>query len=108
MKPAIFHREALETIRCFPAEVRRELGKAVFDLQRGETLKMPVSRPLPGVAAGVEELRIRERNGSCRAFCLARLERGVLVFHVFRKKTQETPKHELTLGRKRLKELLNE
>jgi phage-related protein len=108
VKPAIFHREALAAIRSFPAPVRREMGKAIFDLQKGETLKMPVSRAMPAVGIGVQEIRIRDRSGSYRAFYLARLERGVLIFHAFSKKAMQTPKREIELGRKRLKELLNE
>jgi len=108
IKPALFHRETLETIRTFPVEVRREFGKAIFDLQKGETLKMPVSRPMPGIGPGVEELRIRDRSGSYRVFYVARRERGVLVFHAFVKKTRETARREINLGRKRLKELMNE
>jgi phage-related protein len=30
VKPAIFHPSARETIRSFPVEVRKELGKAIF------------------------------------------------------------------------------
>jgi phage-related protein len=41
---------------------------------------MPVSRPMPEIGAGVEEIRIRDRSGSYRAFYLARLERGILIF----------------------------
>lgn len=41
-------------------------------------------------------------------FCYSRLARGVLVFHAFAKKTRKTPRNELALGKKRLKELLNE
>ena len=47
MKAAIFHPAARETIRAFPVEVRKELGKAVYDLQRGEALSMPLSRAMP-------------------------------------------------------------
>jgi phage-related protein len=32
----------------------------------------------------------------------------ILVFHAFEKKTQKTPIHEIELGKKRLKEFLNE
>jgi phage-related protein len=108
VKPAIFHREALAAIRSFPETVRKELGKAILDLQKGETLKMPLSRPMPIVAPGVEELRSRDRTGSYRAFYFARLERGILVFHAFIKKSQATSRRELALGRKRLKELMDE
>jgi len=105
VKPAIFHPAARETIRSFPVQVRKELGKAIYDLQRGEILAMPLARSMPSIAVGVEELRIRDRAGIYRVFCYARLARGVLVFHAFTKKSQATPKHELTLGKKRLKEL---
>ncbi len=108
MKPAVFHPAARNIIRSFPDEVRRELGKAIFDLQRGESLAMPLSRPMPSVAAGVAELRIRDRSGIYRAFYYTASVRGILVFHAFVKKRRETPKQELDTARKRLKELLDE
>lgn len=108
MKAAIFHPAVSAAIRQFPKDVRRELGKAIFDLQRGETLAMPLSRPMPSIVAGAAELGIRGRTGIYRAFYYVRSPRGILVFHAFVKKSQATPKHELDLGKKRLKELLDE
>ncbi len=108
MKAAIFHPAARDAIRLFPKGVRRELGKAIFDLQKGAVLSMPLSRPMKSVAPGVEELRIRDQTGIYRVFYYARLPSGVLVFHAFPKKSQATPRHELELGRKRLRELLDE
>lgn len=108
MKPAIFHPAARAAIRLFPEEVRRELGKAIFDLQKGEELAMPVSRPMPSVYTGVSELRIRDRSGIYRVFYYRQSSRGILVFHGFVKKTQRTPKRELEVARTRLKELLDE
>ena len=81
IKPAIFHPAARETIRGFPIEARKELGKAIYDLQLGERLSMPLSRPMTSVASGAAELRIRDRA---------------------------TPLLELNIGRSRLKELLHE
>jgi phage-related protein len=108
MKAAIFHPAARSAIRLFPEGVRRELGKAVFDLQKGQFLAMPLSRPMPSVSPGVEELRIRDRDGIYRVFYYAKLARGVLVFHAFEKKTRATPKREIQLGKKRLQEMLYE
>ncbi len=108
MKAAIFHPAARDAIRSFPEVVRRELGKAIFDLQRGEALTMPLSRPMPSIASGAAELRIRDRGGTYRVFYYAKSPRGVLVFHAFMKKSQTTPKHELDLGKKRLEELRHE
>lgn len=108
MRAAIFHPSAREAIRSFPEDVRREIGKAVFDLQRGEALGMPLSRPVPSIASGAAELRIRDKSGIYRAFYYASSSKGILVFHAFMKKTRATPTQELDLGKRRLKELLHE
>jgi phage-related protein len=108
VKAAIFHPAAREEIRSFPAEVRKELGKAIFDLQKGESLSMPLSRVMPSLAVGASELRIRDRAGIYRVFYVTKAARGILVFHAFAKKSRVTPEHELALGKKRLKELLDE
>jgi phage-related protein len=108
MKLALFHPRTREVIKTFPTAVRKELGKAIFDLQKGHTLGMPLSRPMPSVALSVEELRIRDAEGIYRTFYFKKSSRGVLVFHAFVKKTQKTPPQEIVLGRKRLKEMLDE
>lgn len=106
MKAAVFHPAAFTAIRLFPDEVRRELGKAIFDLQRGEKLAMPLSRPMSSVASGVEELRIRDRHGIYRALYYTRSPREVLVIHAFVKKTSTTAQDDIAIARKRLKEIL--
>ena len=106
MKPALFHPKARAVLRSFPEDVRREFGEAIFDLQKGVTLSMPLSRPMPSVAPGVEELRVKDRSGAYRVFYFTRLETAVLIFHAFKKRTAKTPTQEITLARKRLKEML--
>lgn len=82
------------------------LGKAIFALQTGKYLEMPLSRPVKQVGQGVEEIRLKDAAGIYRVFYLARIENCVYVFHAFQKKTQKTPQKEIDLGRKRLKEFL--
>ncbi len=108
MKPALFHPKARVALRGFPEDVRRELGKAIFDLQKGEKLSMPLSRPMPSVAPGVEELRIKDRAGAYRVFYFTRFADAILIFHAFAKKTLKTPRPEIDLAQKRLKEMLHE
>ena len=108
MKAAVFHPSARAAIRLFPEDVRREFGKAIFDLQKGESLSMPLSRGMGSIAPGAAELRIRDRSGSFRVLYYTRSARGILVFHAFVKKAQTTPKSEMALGKRRLKELLDE
>lgn len=108
MKLAVFHPKARDVIRKFPEDVRREFGKVIFDLQKGEKLSMPLSRPMSSVAPGVEELRIRDRSGTYRVFYYTKLADSVLILHAFKKKTQKTLPHEIAMGQKRLKEILDE
>lgn len=108
MKSAIFHPKAKEEIREFPEEVRRELGKAIFELQKGINIGMPLSKPIPSVAIGVEELRIKDRSGIYRTMYYKKHKDGILILSGFMKKTQKTPQQEIELAQKRLKELLNE
>lgn len=106
MKEAILHPAARLTIKAFPNEVRKEIGKAIFDLQKGEKLGVPLSRPMPSVGVGVEEIRVKDAAGIYRVFYYVKSARGILVFHAFVKKEQKTPQREIELGQKRLKELL--
>ena len=107
VRPILFHPGARDAIRRFPKEVRSRLGRRLFQLQLGEQLGMPHSRPMPSVAAGVSELRVRAEDGVYRAFYYTRSTEGILVFHAFAKKTRQTPTSEIEVGRKRLKELLD-
>ena len=108
MKLAVFHPKARVAIRGFPGDVRREFGKIIFDLQKGEKLSMPLSRPMPSVVAGVEELRVKDRSGAYRVCYYTRLADSVLIFHAFVKKARRTPQHEIALARNRLREMLDE
>jgi phage-related protein len=108
VRPVIFHPRAREAIREFPREVRDRLGKVLFLLQMGEHPGMPLSRPMPSVAPGVSEIRIRSDSGQYRAFYFTASAEGIFVLHAFIKKTQETPSSEIQAARKRLKEMQND
>lgn len=80
----------------------------MFLLQAGETLAMPLSRPMPVVAKGVHELRLHSEDGQFRTFYFVAGPTGILVLHAFVKKTQQTPPEEIQRARKRLKEMQDE
>src|SRR5450759_651891 len=107
VQPIVLHPKARDAIRRFPKEVRIRLGRGPFRMQLGEQIGMPNSRPMPAVASGVSELRVKSEDGIFRVFYYTASPRGVLVFHAFVKKTQRTPPLERELARKRLKELLD-
>jgi phage-related protein len=108
VRAAIFHPAALDEIRTFPQQIRRALGQAIWELQSEHRLTMPLSRPMPSVARGVEELRVRDASGAYRAFYFLRSQRGVLIFHAFEKKGRKTALKEIKLGQRRMKEMLDE
>jgi phage-related protein len=68
----------------------------------GPNLRLPHSRAL---GEGLFELRPRGRSGIGRGFYCFTLGQRVIVVHAFIKKTQQTPERDLTLARKRVKEL---
>jgi phage-related protein len=55
----------------------RQIGEALRDLQKGVKLGMPLSRPMPVVAPGVYELRIRREGTTVRIFYYVRKVRYV-------------------------------
>lgn len=107
VKSVEFHHEALEVIRRFSEDARKHVGKALYDLQMGATLAMPLSRPMPSVGSGVHELRIRDESGAHRVFYVTKVAGRILVFHAFTKKTQRTPEREIEIGKERLSEMTN-
>lgn len=68
---------------------------------------MPHSRPMPGITAGVNVLRVSGTDGTYWIFYYFGLSNGVLVFLAFAKKTRQTPQSEIKVAMQRLKELLN-
>ncbi|MEQ1793885.1 MAG: type II toxin-antitoxin system RelE/ParE family toxin [Nitrospira sp.] len=108
MKSITFHPKALTFIRAQSPATKQEIGEALRDLQKGLTLGLPLSRPMPTVASGAHELRMRSAAGAVRVFYLLKLADTIVVFHGFQKKTQKTPAHEIAVGKQRLQEVLHD
>ena len=106
LKTAKFHPSVKSILHDFPEDIRRAFGKAIFELQKGEKLSMPLAKPMPSVGRNVHELRIKNSSGVYRGFYLTIAEDAVYIFHAFKKTTQVTPKREIDLGKKRLREML--
>lgn len=59
-------------------------------LQDGEMLSLPISRPMPSIGSGVQELRLSDRSGDWRV--VYRIdEDAILVVDAFKKTTRKTP-----------------
>ena len=98
----VFEGNSRSAIREFPADVRENLGADLWRLQNGE-------RPLDSgsmapALPGVFELRDADKDTWYRVLCV-KLGGVVYVLHCFTKKTNQTPKGDIEIGRKRLSEL---
>jgi len=75
----------------FSSAARVEAGYLLRQLQMGERLSLPHSRPMPSIAVRCHELRINDANKTWRI--IYRIdEDAVIILDVFEKKTQKTPK----------------
>jgi len=75
-------------------------------IANGQSIGLPLSRPMPDVEHGAHELRIKSPGGQYRIFYFVKFRDAILVFHFFKKKTQETPRSEIKTAQKRLREML--
>jgi phage-related protein len=87
----------------FSKEARLEVGYLLRLLQRGDSIVMPHSRPMPTIGAWCHELRIQDAQEIWRIVYRIDVDAIVLV-EVFSKKTGKTPKRTIDLCRKRLKD----
>jgi phage-related protein len=104
MKPVRFAGDSLKQLRSLPKPARDDLGYQPYLVQVG---RRPTDfKPMPSIGAGVEEIRVRDANGTYRAIYTARLADAVRVLHVFQKKTQATSRLDIELAAKRYAALL--
>ena len=106
--PVLIFDSARKEILSWPLEARKDLGSVLTKLQKKIEIGFPDTRPVSTIELGVFEVRIKEASGVFRAFYVIKSEYGILVFHAFQKKSQKTPKHEIELGRQRLRLFMDE
>jgi phage-related protein len=99
-KPIVWLRGAVKT-PPFGPEARVEAGFLLRRLQRGESLGLPHSRPMPDIGPACHELRIVDAEASWRIVYHIASD-AIVILDVFSKKTAVTPKWVISECRKRL------
>ena len=90
-------------INALPIGIRASYVRLTELLEEfGLNLRMPHSRAM---GEGLFELRPKGREGIARVFYCTQVGKRIIVLHSFIKKTGETPKRELEIARKRLREV---
>ncbi len=103
LKPVCFLGTALDDLRAFPPDVRRQAGYQIDRLQHG--LLPNDWKPMPSVGPGVQEIRLRDVSGAFRVIYVAKFEEAIYVLHCFQKKTQKTGKADLERAERRYRDL---
>jgi len=86
----------------FSAEARIEAGYLLRQLQKGITLRLPQSRPMPSIGARCHELRIVDEKGTWRIVYRTHPD-AILILEIFNKKTTKTPKSTIEICKERMK-----
>jgi phage-related protein len=106
VRPIIWISSSRRDLRSLPAQVRRDIGQALYTAQRGET--DPAAKPLKGFGGTrVMEIVERDASGTYRAVYTAQFADAVYVLHVFQKKSKHgiaTLKQDIDLICRRLAE----
>ena len=87
----------------FATEARIEAGVLLRRLQRGESLGMPHSRPLPAIGGRCHELRVRDGKVNWRIVYRTDGD-AIVIGEVFAKKTRTTPKGVIATCQRRFRE----
>jgi phage-related protein len=103
MKPIAFVGGALDDLKNFPADARREAGYQLDRVQRGYDPRD--WKPISSVGPGVREIRIREAGGAFRILYVAVFAEAIYVLHAFEKKTRQTASRDIGLAAARLRQI---
>lgn len=98
-------KQCRKELNDLPDEVKGDLADAVARLELGHALSMPLSRPMPSIGKGVHELRFRDRSGVYRVIYYLAGSSAIYLLHAFMKKKNQTPRQNIEIAKKRLREV---
>jgi phage-related protein len=101
-KPLVFLSGATIKTPPLTAAARGEVGYLLRQLQAGESLALPRSRPMPSIGARCHELRVQDETVTWRLVYRIDLK-AIVVVEVFTKKTPATPRTVIDTCQKRLR-----
>ncbi len=86
----------------FSSAARIETGFLLRQVQMGERLSLPHSRPMPSIGSRCNELRINDENKTWRI--VYRIDDdAIIILDVFDKKSQKTPKEVIDNCKRRIR-----
>jgi phage-related protein len=107
VRSVIWLGDARKQVQSFPPEVRRSIGSALYDAQKGG--KSPIAKPFKGVGSGVLEIAVRFHTDAYRAVYAVQIGEQVYVLHAFQKKAKsgiKTSPQDVDLIKRRYRQAL--
>lgn len=101
--------DSRKQVRSFPREVRKRIGDALYDAQKGS--KSPMAKAFKGGGGGIFEIAIRFDKEAYRAVYAVQIGKMIYVLHAFHKKSKQgikTPRKEVEMIEQRYKQALSE
>src|SRR5258708_6677343 len=103
VKSVVWLGTALDDVRDFPSEARREAGFQLGLLQEGK--EADDWKSISTVGQGTIEIRIHTSQEH-RVFVVTKLAGRICVLHAFEKRSQKTSQRHIDLARRRYRELI--
>ena len=107
MRLVVWLGDSRKQVRSFPAEIRKSIGAALYDAQRGE--KAPTAKPFKGIGSGVFEIALRFDTNAYRTVYAVQMGKHIYILHAFQKKSKTgvaTPKQDVDLIKQRYKQAI--
>jgi phage-related protein len=107
IRPVAWLGDSRKQVRSFPPEVRKSIGAALYDAQKGE--KAPTAKPFRGIGGGVFEIALRFDKDAYRAVYAVQVGRRIYVLHAFQKKSKhgiKTPRQDVEVIEQRYRQAL--
>lgn len=107
IRPVTWLGDSRKQVRSFPPEVRKSIGVALYDAQKGE--KAPTAKPFRSIGSGVFEIALRFDKEAYRAVYAVQIDRRIYVLHAFQKKSKQgikTPRQDVEVIGQRYRKAL--
>ncbi len=105
MKKIIYVGKVQEDIGFFTNKAKQRIMTALTEITAGLDLSPKEFKHFASVGLGCYELRIKVEK-QYRVFYVTKFQEAIYVLHAFVKKTQQTSKSDIDLGKSRYKALL--
>jgi phage-related protein len=102
-KPIYWIGSSKDDICNFSEEARKKAGFQLRAIQKGE--EPSDFKSIPTIGKGTKEIRIWTGD-AYRIFYVARFAEAIYVLHAFQKKTQQTSRQDIELGKQRYQQMM--